>query len=124
MILRPPRSTRTDTLFPYTTLCRSRVERRHRVVADLVALGQLVALALGGDDVQQLRALEFLHHLQRGNHGLDVVAVDRAGVVEAHFLEQRGRHEHALPRSEEHTSELQSLMRISYAVFCLKKKNK
>src|SRR3546814_18094529 len=48
-------------------------------------------------DLQQLRALEFLHHLQRGNHGLDVVAVDRAGVVEAHFLEQRGRHEHALP---------------------------
>src|SRR3546814_5993517 len=119
MIRQPPRSTRTDTLFPYTTLFRS----------DLVALGQLVALALGGDHVQQLRAVEFFHHLQRGNHGLDVVAVDGTGVMEAHFLEQRGRHEHALPvflpathRSEEHTSELQSLMRTSYSAFCLKKK--
>src|SRR3546814_7479669 len=109
MILRPPRSTRTDTLFPYTTLCRSRVERRDRVVADLVALGQLVALALGGDYVQQLWALEFLHHLQRGNHGLHAVAVDRAGVVEAHLLDSRGWHECS---TEEHTYSLQSLMRF------------
>ena len=73
------------------------VERRHRVVADLVAFGEIVALALGGHDVQQLRALEGLQQLQRGHQRADVVAVDRAGVVEAHLLEQRGRHEHALP---------------------------
>src|SRR3546814_3251101 len=86
MIRRPPRSTRTDTLFPYTTLFRSaravrtgvpvaRVRRRHR----RAACGDV-----------------------RGGDGLRRPAPDR--------------------RSEEHTSELQSLMRISYAVFCLKKK--
>src|SRR3546814_10033668 len=76
MIRRPPRSTRTDTLFPYTTLFRSFVVDRKRAAA---------ATADG--------------------------AVHRA-IVD---------HRHA-GRSEEHTSELQSLMRISYAVFCLKKK--
>ncbi|MCW0449647.1 hypothetical protein NB706_002481 [Xanthomonas sacchari] len=75
----------------------ARIERAHGVVADLVALGQFVALALGGDDVQQLRTLEGLERLQRAEQRRQVVAVDRAGVVEAHFLEQRGRHEHTLP---------------------------
>jgi hypothetical protein len=67
------------------------------VVFDLVALGALVALALGGDHVQQLRTLEVLERAQRLQQRRDVVAVDRPGVVETHFLEQRGRHEHALP---------------------------
>src|SRR3546814_5486259 len=80
MIRRPPRSTRTDTLFPYTTLFRSRQARQE---------GRPRAV-LGG----------------RGTFG------GLAG-------EQRGYR-----RSEEHTSELQSLMRISYAVFCLKKKKR
>src|SRR3546814_13245953 len=71
MIRRPPRSTRTDTLFPYTTLFRSIVARD------------------GGEEIAECE--------------------DR------HQRDQQGR-------SEEHTSELQSLMRISYAVFCLKKK--
>src|SRR3546814_4397721 len=84
MIRRPPRSTRTDTLFPYTTLFRS---------AD--AQGEHE----GG---QRLRGTALV-----GTAG-DVDARHRAG--------DRG------DRSEEHTSELQSLMRISYAVFCLKKK--
>src|SRR3546814_2385834 len=79
MIRRPPRSTRTDTLFPYTTLFRSGRARRQRL-AQCVERGQA-----------QVRSLAQL-----------VVALAR--------------------RSEEHTSELQSLMRISYAVFCLKKK--
>src|SRR3546814_5168551 len=86
MIRRPPRSTRTDTLFPYTTLFRSdlegahlRPDRRHRRGADDVAARATWRPA-------QL--------------GLPLL----------------------LARSEEHTSELQSLMRISYAVFCLKKK--
>src|SRR3546814_2517887 len=86
MIRRPPRSTRTDTLFPYTTLFRS-------LAGDRV-VGREAAIDA---------ALE--HDVAGGDH--------RAGVPELRLR---------LLRSEEHTSELQSLMRISYAVFCLKKK--
>src|SRR3546814_5543870 len=95
MIRRPPRSTRTDTLFPYTTLFRSWLSR---VGAD--SLGRFV-----------VRTLE--------NEGLDCryVAVDRAHPTGFQF---KSRSDDG--RSEEHTSELQSLMRISYAVFCLKQK--
>src|SRR3546814_6039401 len=98
---RPPRSTRTDTLFPYTTLFRS-----HQHHHDLLAQRQLDAEELGQEDHRH--ALE-----QRG-------AVLVGGGAD-------GQHEARHPpgqakRSEEHTSELQSLMRISYAVFCLKKK--
>src|SRR3546814_2235519 len=75
MIRRPPRSTRTDTLFPYTTLFRSIVT----------------------------------HHQHR------------AGIIVERLHQRLARID--VERSEEHTSELQSLMRISYAVFCLKKKN-
>src|SRR3546814_1859323 len=78
MIRRPPRSTRTDTLFPYTTLFRSLDDDRRGETA--------------------------IDRNQRGS--ADIVELER------------------LLRSEEHTSELQSLMRISYAVFCLKKKKK
>src|SRR3546814_3149582 len=90
MIRRPPRSTRTDTLFPYTTLFRSH--------------GRL----LRGDGALDLRAGGVqLRRPRRRQH-------DAAG---------EGGHGRAEgTRSEEHTSELQSLMRISYAVFCLKKK--
>src|SRR3546814_20711308 len=83
MIRRPPRSTRTDTLFPYTTLFRS---------ADQVHAGMRGML-------------------------LERMAHRRLLLAEQEF-------ELRLLRSEEHTSELQSLMRISYAVFCLKKKKK
>src|SRR3546814_1591484 len=82
MIRRPPRSTRTDTLFPYTTLFRSAADPN-----------------VTAADIARLKAL----------YGVDGSALDR-------WLAWLGR------RSEEHTSELQSLMRISYAVFCLKKK--
>src|SRR3546814_2144187 len=106
MIRRPPRSTRTDTLFPYTTLFRSTLQR-----LDLLAV--LVAVALSGD-----RRAVVLRRMD------DLPAV-HGTVLRAGFVPQLG----ALPgariavgRSEEHTSELQSLMRISYAVFCLKKK--
>src|SRR3546814_1320221 len=85
MIRRPPRSTRTDTLFPYTTLFRSRLIRR------LVDIGA-VAVQIG--------------------------QLDLPGQV------QKRRPGGLRLRSEEHTSELQSLMRISYAVFCLKKTKK
>src|SRR3546814_7188853 len=107
MIRRPPRSTRTDTLFPYTTLFRSHEyrcgEQARRDRLDLVS---------------QKRAA------QRTEHALQAAAAAvRVGRVLGDHLPQEAR---ARPRrgrgSEEHTSELQSLMRISYAVFCLKKK--
>src|SRR3546814_510448 len=93
MIRRPPRSTRTDTLFPYTTLFRS----PHQLHGSpLLRLARLRAAELDGH-AGQVRALR-----------IGRVAGNRQ------LLDQL--------RSEEHTSELQSLMRISYAVFCLKKK--
>src|SRR3546814_3034002 len=94
MIRRPPRSTRTDTLFPYTTLCRSRVVDRREVD---VRLRDRTHTTM--DDAQ-------LHA---------VVDLD----LEQRLLERLDGTGH---RSEDHTSELQSLMRTSYAVFCLKKK--
>src|SRR3546814_1911611 len=93
MIRRPPRSTRTDTLFPYTTLFRSQLRAGNP--AGLPQ--QLPARRLEGAD-------------GGGRHQPSVQRPRRPAVAQ---LE---------PRSEEHTSELQSLMRISYAVFCLKKK--
>src|SRR3546814_2504985 len=97
MIRRPPRSTRTDTLFPYTTLFRSDdlIGRNHH-------LG-LVKQRLG----QRFQKFE-LPEIERCRHRPAPIALCRK----------------MPPRSEEHTSELQSLMRISYAVFCLKKKKK
>src|SRR3546814_4723205 len=102
MIRRPPRSTRTDTLFPYTTLFRS--VRRPLTLRS-------AARQPAGRGLQDGRAL-FQTLLLRG-HIAALQQVDRPAGLEqcAH-------------RSEEHTSELQSLMRISYAVFCLKKKKK
>src|SRR3546814_4952131 len=84
MIRRPPRSTRTDTLFPYTTLFRSERD---------IALANGLAHDVLGRTLDELPPQT--RRLLTAIHG----------------------------RSEEHTSELQSLMRISYAVFCLKKKN-
>src|SRR3546814_9262995 len=84
MIRRPPRSTRTDTLFPYTTLFRSRAARTRTSTI--------------------CRSMRWPRRWQ--NWGMN-------------WRSPTGAHR----RSEEHTSELQSLMRISYAVFCLKKKN-
>src|SRR3546814_1947121 len=105
MIRRPTRSTRTDTLFPYTTLFRSR--RRH--AADPARDQRRQA-------GQQGRAGEFLR-AAGGGARRDRLPVP-AGEAPVHAA-QPAQH----VRSEEHTSELQSLMRISYAVFCLKKKN-
>src|SRR3546814_7959824 len=95
MIRRPPRSTRTDTLFPYTTLFRSATQCGGVSMRLIVGLG-LNKLAWAGFFMGLVFA------------ALPAGAVENAPVA----------------RSEEHTSELQSLMRISYAVFCLKKKKK
>src|SRR3546814_8161566 len=101
MIPRPPRSTRTDTLFPYTTLFRSRGHEEHR---------RHLRLSVADTDERGPR---------RRHPGDDEPAMG-AGQP----LSRRLFHPQYSGRSEEHTSELQSLMRISYAVFCLKKKNK
>src|SRR3546814_1392499 len=111
MIRRPPRSTRTDTLFPYTTLFRSdfssvpneTMGRPHDSRAEAAAERRVYAngpMAVSDESVSEVgarRYSSFVIILPAGTDGY---------------------------RSEEHTSELQSLMRISYAVFCLKKKNK
>src|SRR3546814_3900102 len=104
MIRRPPRSTRTDTLFPYTTLFRSR-SRRARPGEKLAEHQVGRPYRRGQQELESAGAalLAPQPHRQR-----------------RHQEDQQQRH----PRSEEHTSELQSLMRISYAVFCLKKKTK
>src|SRR3546814_5509448 len=106
MIRRPPRSTRTDTLFPYTTLFRS----PHRP-----------SRALRRRDLARSRGDRHAGRPARPRP-LARAAARRCARRPA----PKGRAEPALfePRSEEHTSELQSLMRISYAVFCLKKKKK
>src|SRR3546814_2129434 len=123
MIRRPPRSTRTDTLVPYTTLFRSGFAQRRPALREVRSVGQHVGCP---------------HHIGKARAGLcqcradifqallglfgDIIA-DRHGDV---IKTGSARYEHPVAidhrRSEEHTSELQSLMRISYAVFCLKKK--
>src|SRR3546814_1659962 len=103
MIRRPPRSTRTDTLFPYTTRFRSGM-------AGHFDDGLVVLLQRDGDVVEHRVELRLHFGLVEGErHAAGHVEGDVVAL--AHDV-----------RSEEHTSELQSLMRISYAVFCLKKK--
>src|SRR3546814_8702068 len=112
MIRRPPISTRTDTLFPYTTRFRSLGAGGRRFESCLP--DHRSARAETEDPLQRPRQLLPLggieHRVGDGANGSHIVDVE---IVELREDE----------RSEEHTSELQSLMRISYAVFCLKKKN-
>src|SRR3546814_10290612 len=106
MIRRPPSATRTDTLFPYTTLFRSMFlcnSCRVHTAAKLHGIPQTQVQALPSHRVQNLGSVTNGHTAP---------------------LHQFVAPVHAQGRSEEHTSELQSLMRISYAVFCLKKKKK
>src|SRR3546814_8507108 len=137
MIRRPPRSTRTDTLFPYTTLFRSPALGDH-VLADGEQRCQRPATGLCGFGVERGDPAEHLGEavadleLRGGSvavgarvdvgHDAEEGPVDDIGDGVLHpfpaVVVGGGRAQ----RSEEHTSELQSLMRISYAVFCLKKK--
>src|SRR3546814_6585082 len=132
MIRQPPRSTRTDTLFPYTTLFRSLDD--HRIFDDLRLVGkrrehaleadrrlcrpllERFALAIGRDLAGARFILDDRQRIARHRHAAKAQDLDRhrrTGFLDLLAL---------VVRSEEHTSELQSLMRISYAVFCLKKK--
>src|SRR3546814_5295988 len=98
MIRRPPRSTRTDTLFPYTTLFRSLLQRDAETPIYRIAEAVNLSPSACSRRIAELKRLGYISRT--------VAVLDRE------------------KRSEEHTSELQSLMRISYAVFCLKKKTK
>src|SRR3546814_10116183 len=101
MIRRPPRSTRTDTLFPYTTRFRSPAPGRCKDFGTGMTLPRVSRLLKAAFLAAQLAALA------------------ACGTTQPPEMAER-----PAERSEEHTSELQSLMRISYAVFCLKKKKK
>src|SRR3546814_9898311 len=126
MIRRPPRSTRTDTLFPYTTLFRS-----HR--AHLGKAEQAVREHPGEQGVERQHAEIDHHHPARAADPFEEIArrdddelereAERHHPHDARGIgHQRGHDPYRRERSEEHTSELQSLMRSSYAVSCLKNK--
>src|SRR3546814_4279177 len=119
MIRRPPRSTRTDTLFPYTTLFRSPRARRGLRQARARASGQGSDPDRGPCAQDHRRRAGAPAALSRGDRQLRNGAADQLRPLPPTGAGLAGQ-----CRSEEHTSELQSLMRISYAVFCLKKKNK
>src|SRR3546814_6739062 len=110
MIRLPPRSTRTDTLFPYTTLFRSNVESYSHAISGHPQLHCktnnfcCMMFAVGRPDLPEFG-------IKCGNN---------CGIISCLKVWELTP---KIPRSEEHTSELQSLMRISYAVFCLNKKN-
>src|SRR3546814_3995230 len=121
MIRRPPISTRTDTLFPYTTLFRAALSaeiarlRNERIGADELAAAKngLFGDALSARETARGRAWEL---------GGGAALTGDAHLADERLAAVRAMTPADVQRSEEHTSELQSLMRISYAVFCLKKK--
>src|SRR3546814_1388412 len=117
MIRRPPSSTRTDTLFPYPTLFRS-AGGRFRLLEPAAGSGRLSQSQPSARNAPRpaAAALKRQRHAHRlaDRHGARLFRADRKRSRASGGLCQQ--------RSEEHTSELQSLMRISYAVFCLKKK--
>src|SRR3546814_10182923 len=112
MIRRPPRSTRTDTLFPYTTLFRSAYRAR---LIDRTRLIDGVEVLVAVCEAREIR----LACVTNKPEAMARTILDHFGLGAAIPVVIGGD-----GRSEEHTSELQSLMRISYAVFCLKKKKK
>src|SRR3546814_7611139 len=115
MIRRPPRSTRTDTLFPYTTLFRSHAQ-------DPGTDDRAVAGAPSDQerDPHPLPEHRLFRSRRLWRRRRRLALLQQVGA--AADPQRGGDARRADPRSEEHTSELQSLMRISYAVFCLKKK--
>src|SRR3546814_2452425 len=138
MIRRPPRSTRTDTLFPYTTLFRSQTrspatpvikalvhndsegfysaETESRRRAHAPPFGRFAAIVVSSEKPED--AQETARLIGKAAPKMEGMSV--YGTAPAPLAVLRGRHRHRLLRSEEHTSALQSLLRLSYAVFCLK----
>src|SRR3546814_4058596 len=110
MIRRPPRSTRTDTLFPYTTLFRSLKSTDGHYRTKLIQSCQSIPFRLAATATPAPNDF-----MELGNHAEFLGVMKYTDMLATFFAHDGGR-------SEEHTSELQSLMRISYAVFCLKKK--
>src|SRR3546814_8088761 len=108
MIRRPPRATRTDTLFPYTTLFRSGPCKMIAPALDELAEAYDGKVRIAKVNVDENRGTAMKYHVR----SIPMLLLFKYGQVQATQI----------GRSEEHTSELQSLMRISYAVFCLKKK--
>src|SRR3546814_1902112 len=123
MIRTPPRATRTDTLFPYATLFRSTACAAQRIrsgEADLIVAGGVESVSL----VQDKRNIHRFRDAWLEENKPDIYW---PMIKTADFVGQKygvSREAQDLFRSEEHTSELQSLMRISYAVFCLIKKKR
>src|SRR3546814_5935351 len=111
MLRRPPISTRTDTLFPYTTLFRSTPINGGARTAMKYDIGSRIRLSR-----RVMQSTEF----SSGCSDPDAGSRDVSGQRMVSYSQTRARRP-KIWRSEEHTSELQSLMRISYAVFCLKK---
>src|SRR3546814_8241892 len=119
MIRRPPRATRTDTLFPYTTLFRSLLGKEHPP-EDRQRRDRAPTWGPGHPAGRHGRRPLLGRLLQPHRHHLN----HRREMLSSGFTSTQNheRNHSCSSRSEEHTSELQSLMRISYAVFCLKKK--
>src|SRR3546814_1376648 len=134
MIRRPPRSTRTDTLFPYPTLVRSAIRHRRRA-------WRTGAERTASESRRNFRALIVRQkraprkrppegglicraHLLLARARQDQTAVIKQRLDFRTMADEVAEQRHRIDRSEEHTSEIQSLMRISYAVFCLKKTKK
>src|SRR3546814_3208696 len=128
MIRRPPRATRTDTRFPYTTLFRSGIE--HRIVARLVipryspgkatGLVPVIPIACGRGEDCGYQVDIFVSGADQCRIERDIISAELRSLFRLGLPAQPGGQRKIFCRSEEHTSELQSLMRISYAVFCLK----
>src|SRR3546814_1553100 len=118
-VRRPPRSTRTDTLLPYTTLFRSRMAGIKSIVLRRLRLPLIRPYRLAYRTFEEFEPYMVEVEDEEGRKGFADAHISPGSSSET----RDGGWQFCL-RSEEHTSELQSLMRISYAVFCLKKKNK
>src|SRR3546814_1794708 len=123
MIRRPPRSTRTDTLFPYTTLFRSSSAQAtilQAVDEQPFEIDEQPSEALKQTDIDAAECVCIENEEEAQEQKIELPAASNISISSSSSLMLPGGF--AAMRPEEHTSELQSLMRISYAVFCLKKK--
>src|SRR3546814_9023641 len=122
MIRRPPRSTRTDTLFPYTTLFRSLYEPMFRILDELAPAYKRTGYVRQRMGPAMKNAVPHSHYPTKDGRWIAIACTSDKifGRLAAAMGHPEVAGDGRFGRSEEHTSELQSLMRISYAVFCLK----